>query len=39
MKQAKDIVNELPSAVSKKMLEEELKKIELQRFRQNLFGY
>lgn len=37
-KKAREIANELPRAISQKMLEEEIKKQELQRFRQKMFG-
>lgn len=37
-KKAKEIAAELPRAISQKMLEEEIKKQELQRFREKMFG-
>lgn len=38
-KNARQIAQELPMAISKQMLEEELKKEELARFRKRVFGY
>lgn len=37
-KKAKEIVNELPSAIQQKVLEEELKRQEIERFRRKYFG-
>lgn len=37
-KKAREIVSELPRAISQKMLEEEVKRQELERFRRKMFG-
>ena len=38
-KQKRQVLNELPSSISKNILNEELKKMELDRFRKAMFGF
>lgn len=38
-KQKQQVINQLPNMVSKNMLEEELKRVELERFRKSVFGW
>lgn len=39
MKQKQQIMSGLPTAVSRQMLEEELKRVEMDKFRRNIFGW